>query len=136
MQEKETKTGGAGEYYNYQLRLSPDNPLEAQAIHLILERDKLDYPTVKSLLLKKILKSQEGMGASAESFIQQHIAGLIEEVQTLRKELDELKRGQSQAQEELPEIPAETETLQEEPDGQMDLSGFDAIADNLLSDME
>lgn len=133
MQEKETKSGGTGEYYNYQLRLSPDNPLEAQAIHLILERDKLDYPTVKSLLLKKILKSQEGMGDSVE------LAGLIKEVQTLRKELDELKRGQSQAQEELPEIPAESEeskTLQEEPSDHMDLSGFDDIADNLLSGME
>lgn len=136
MQEKETKTGETGKYYNYQLKLSPGNPLEAQAIHLILERDKLDYPTVKSLLLKKILKSQEGMGVSTESFIQQHIAGLIEEVQTLRKELDEIKKGQSQTQGEPSGIPAETETLQEETSDQMDLSGFDDIAEDLLSGME
>ncbi len=46
-----------GKVYQYVLKLSFENPVENKLIQAIRERDRLEYPSVKLFILKKILQS-------------------------------------------------------------------------------
>lgn len=148
MQEKEIKTDAAenedSPMYDYLLRLSHENPIEAQAIELIQNRDKLDYPTVKSFLLKRILRPKEKgnqetkikPGGTGNDEIQNMLKKLAGEIESLRKEIEDIRGSQNQALQEE-EHPSSISVPEETSDDAMDLSEFDdSFADNLLSEME
>lgn len=148
MQEKEIKTDAAenedSPMYDYLLRLSHENPIEAQAIDLIQNRDKLDYPTVKSFLLKRILRFRETESmemkmkpdGARDDKIQSVLEKLSKDIESLQKEMADIKESNSQAlQEEEPQ--SSVSAAEETSDDDMDLLGIDDnFADNLLSDME
>lgn len=143
MQEKEIKTDDAenedSPMYDYLLRLSYENPMEAQAIDLIQNRDKLDYPTVKSFLLKRILRFRETESAG-DYEIQDTLAKLAREIKSLQKEIADIKGNHSQAlqEKEQGEEPQPLSGAAEETsDDTMDLLGIDdSFADSLLGDLE
>lgn len=135
MQEKEIGKN----LYEYRLSLSYENPIEAQAIRLIRERDRLEYPTIKLYLLKKLLgtgRGTEGLEFTGERM--QTLKELADEINKLKKEVEEIKNCKNTMQmKEIPSMPEGVLSSQEEvAGGQMDLSEFDDIAEDLLSSME
>lgn len=150
MQEKEIDrketdaSSTKSQIYEYRLSLSYGNPIEAEAIRLIRNRDRLDYPTIKLFLLKRILQFQEDLGTgeqtkpgkSGMSDFQKYLDELAREIKSLQKEMADIKENHSQAlQEEEPQ--SSVSAAEETTDDDMDLLGIDDnYADNLLSDME
>ena len=150
MQEKETKLRESEksvmetQTYEYRLNLSYRNPIEAEAIRMIQDRNRLDYPTIKIFLLKGILHYKEnaeaGLHTGQSSFgiseIKQYLGKLEQEITRLQKEMADIKGSHDQeSQEEMPApVAAEANKIS---DDQIDLIGFDeSFTDNLLSEME
>ena len=136
MQENETGKN----LYEYRFSLSYENPIEAEAIRLIRERDRLEYPTIKLYLLKKMLrpKKWEGQDTEGTGYMEAEIQELTNEIKNLKKEIEEIKGIKNPVQ--TKDTPAMQKSVlnspEEEPSDHMNLSGFDDIADNLLSGME
>jgi len=150
MQEKETelkeseKSVMRTQTYEYRLSLSYRNPIEAEAIRMIQNRNRLDYPTIKLFLLKGILHYEENKGtgmhteqsASGILEIKQYLSGLEQEIKKLQKEMADIKERHNPKLQEEPSASA-TGGLDNTSDDQMDLLGFDeSFTDNLLSEME
>lgn len=88
-----------GKIYQYVLKLSAENPVENKLIQAIRERDRLDYPSVKLFILKKILQSDGVTLAESQRIknLEQDQQQLKELVGQLIQEVEDLKPAKSAA---------------------------------------
>ncbi len=100
-----------GKIYQYVLKLSAENPVENKLIQAIRERDRLDYPSVKLFILKKILQSDGVTLADSQRIknleqnqqqLKELVGQLIQEVENLKpaKSTDVAAKEQSQVSEQ------------------------------------
>lgn len=84
-----------GKMYQYPLKLSEQNPVENELLQAIRERDRLEYPSVKLFILKKILRNDGSSLAESQRIkeLEQGQQQIKEQIGQLIREVEDLKQG-------------------------------------------